>query len=62
MLQEADPEYAAEDKTALSHFPLNREELFQYDVLILGDLNPALLGTSSMELMRSFVRDPGAAC
>ncbi len=32
---------------------------FAYDVLILGDLNPALLGTSTMELIRDFVRDSG---
>ncbi len=59
VLQESDPEYASEDQTALSHFPLNKDELFQYDVLILGDLNPALLGNWSMELVRSFVRDSG---
>lgn len=59
VLQEADIEYAAEDKTALTHFPLNRDELFGYDVLILGDLNPALLGTSTMELIRDFVRESG---
>jgi hypothetical protein len=59
VLQEADIEYASEDKTALTHFPLNRDELFGYDVLILGDLNPALLGTSTMELIRDFVRDSG---
>jgi hypothetical protein len=59
VLQEADVEYASEDKTALAHFPLNREELFAYDVLILGDLNPALLGTSTMELVRDFLRDSG---
>jgi len=59
VLQEADVEYASEDQTALSHFPLNREELFQYDVLILGDLNPALLGTASLGLIRDFVRDSG---
>jgi hypothetical protein len=59
VLQEADVEYASEDKTALAHFPLNRDELFAYDVLILGDLNPALLGTTTMELVRDFVRDSG---
>ena len=59
VLQEADVEYASEDKTALAHFPLNRDDLFAYDVLILGDLNPALLGTSTMELVRDFVRDSG---
>ncbi|HUE15211.1 MAG TPA: VWA domain-containing protein, partial [Planctomycetaceae bacterium] len=59
VLQEADVDYAAEDKTALAHFPLNRDDLFGYDVLILGDVNPALLGTSTMELVRDFVRDSG---
>jgi hypothetical protein len=59
LLQEADAEYASEDQTALTHFPLNKEELYQYDVLILGDLNPALLGNWSMELVRSFVRESG---
>ena len=58
-LQEADAEYASEDKTALVHFPLSHDELFAYDVLILGDLNPALLGTPTMELIRNFVRDWG---
>jgi hypothetical protein len=59
LLQEADAEYASEDQTALPHFPLNKEELYRYDVLILGDLNPALLGNWSMELVRSFVRESG---
>jgi hypothetical protein len=59
VLQEADAEFASEDQTALSHFPLNRDELFRYDVLILGDLNPALVGTPTLELVRDFVRDSG---
>jgi hypothetical protein len=59
VLQEADSDYATEDQTALAHFPVNKEELYQYDVLILGDLNPALLGNWSMELVRGFVRDSG---
>ena len=59
VLQEADFEYASEDQTALSHFPLGRDELFGYDVLILGDLHPALLGTRTAELIRDFVRDSG---
>jgi hypothetical protein len=59
VLQEADAEYASEDQTALAHFPLNKEELYRYDVLILGDLNPALLGNWPMELVRGFARDSG---
>jgi hypothetical protein len=59
VLQEADAEYASEDQTALPHFPLSKDELYRYDVLILGDLNPVLLGSGSMELVRDFVRDSG---
>lgn len=59
ILQEADLEYAAEDATALDHFPVRREELLQYDVLILGDLNPSYLSSAILESLRSFVGDSG---
>jgi hypothetical protein len=59
VLQEAEIEYASEDQTALPHFPFNKEELSRFDVLILGDLNPALIGPPTLELIRDFVRDSG---
>ena len=59
ILQEADLEYAAEDATALDHFPVRRDELLQYDVLILGDLNPSYLSSAILESLRSFVADAG---
>jgi hypothetical protein len=59
VLQEADVEYAAEDKTALEHFPVRRDELLQYDVIIFGDMHPAYLSSSVYEMLRDFVRDVG---
>jgi hypothetical protein len=59
VLQEADLEYAANDKTALRSFPVSRDELFQYDVLIFGDVNPALLSPSIMNNIYEFVTARG---
>ncbi len=59
LLQEAGAEYASEDQTALAHFPLNKDDLFRYDVLILGDLDPSLLGGPTLTSIRSFVRESG---
>lgn len=59
VLQDADLQYADEDRTALRHFPVKREELLQYDVIILGDLDPALLGDAVLENLREFVREGG---
>ncbi|WP_425619270.1 VWA domain-containing protein [Anatilimnocola sp. NA78] len=59
VLQEADPEFAESDKSALSVFPVSREELFKYDVLILGDVNPSLLTQSVLENIYEFVNVRG---
>jgi hypothetical protein len=55
VLQEADPEYVETDKTAERLFPVSREELFSYDVLIFGDVNPTLLSPSILENVAEFV-------
>lgn len=59
VLQDADPEYTIEDGFALAHFPVKREDLFKYDVVILGDVNLAYLSSSILENLREFVRDKG---
>ncbi len=58
-LQDADPGYAEQDRTALPSFPAGRDELFPYDVLILGDLDPDLLPSSVWPEMREFVSQRG---
>lgn len=59
LLQEADPEYTEADKTAIRVFPARREALFEYDVVIFGDVNPAFLSTPAQALLADFVREKG---
>ena len=40
LLLDAHPDYASQDKSAIRAFP-TRSELFDYDVVILGDVDPA---------------------
>lgn len=59
VLQEADLEYAAIDATAERVFPVSREQLFAYDVLIFGDVDPSLLSRSVQENIAAFVEQRG---
>lgn len=59
VLQDADLEYAEQDETAERVFPVSREELFKYDVLIFGDVNPSYLSRSVMENIAAFVEQRG---
>jgi uncharacterized membrane protein len=59
VLQEADMEHAEQDKAALRVFPERKEELFSYDVIILGDVNPAILGPAAQQSLAEFVDQPG---
>lgn len=59
VLQEADLEYAEFDQTGLRVFPVQREELLQYDVIIFGDVNPAFLSASALNHLSDFVTEKG---
>ena len=58
-LQDADPEYTEQDKAALSALPVGRDELFEYDVLVIGDVDPRLLPRSVWPVVRAFVAEKG---
>ena len=58
VLQEADQEYSEEDKSALRVFPVRRE-LFEYDVIIFGDVDPAFLSPSAISNLMAFVTEKG---
>jgi hypothetical protein len=58
VLQDADLEHAEQDASALRAFPLRRDELFAYDVVILGDANPTLLGSAALKNLVDFVDQP----
>ncbi|QGJ69647.1 VWFA domain-containing protein [Planctomycetales bacterium 10988] len=59
LLQGADPEYAENDRSALRVLPVAREEIFSYDVILFGDLNPALLSREFMQTLVDFVGEKG---
>ncbi|MEX0641362.1 MAG: vWA domain-containing protein [Pirellulales bacterium] len=58
-LQDADPEYTEQDKAALRALPVGRDELFEYDVLVIGDVDPRLLPRSLWPVVRAFVAEKG---
>ena len=59
VLQDADVEYAEQDTAALRVFPVRREELLAYDVLVFGDVNPSLLSPTALQNIADFVDQPG---
>jgi hypothetical protein len=63
LLQEADVDFTEADRSgepmSLSNFPIKREELFDYDVVIFGDVNPALLSASDLRNLAAFVSEKG---
>src|SRR5262249_18373958 len=60
LLLDADPDFAAEDKSALVEFPA-KTELNGYDVVILGDVDPkhAKPGGQALGDLADFVRERG---
>ncbi|MBS0205730.1 MAG: hypothetical protein JSS49_22745 [Planctomycetes bacterium] len=61
LLQDADLEYSQEDRTALEHFPVKKEDLAKFDVIVIGDIAPGVLGPAVMENIRDFVREKGGS-
>ena len=59
LLQEADADYATVDDRALRTFPMTERALFEYDVLILGDVDLRLLPRSVWPLIERFVSEHG---
>ncbi|MHB8970532.1 MAG: VWA domain-containing protein [Pirellulaceae bacterium] len=59
VLQEADLEYVELDASAQRVFPVNREELFAYDVVIFGDVNPSYLSRPVLDNLAAFVKERG---
>ncbi|HND56721.1 MAG TPA: hypothetical protein PLV92_30090, partial [Pirellulaceae bacterium] len=59
VLQESDPDSVAQDETSAATPPATRDELFRYDVVIFGDVNPAVLGASLLDHLHEFVAGRG---
>jgi hypothetical protein len=59
VLQDSDPEYSDEDQTARPHFPVQKSELAQFDVIILGDVSLSYLSPQVLDHLRDFVKTRG---
>ncbi|QEH36860.1 hypothetical protein OJF2_54450 [Aquisphaera giovannonii] len=59
VLLSSDPEYEEQDRSAIPTFPAAKEDLFAYDVVIVGDADPSFLSTSQMQNMLDFVAEKG---
>ncbi len=57
---DADADFAQTDKTALTAFPPTQAELSQFDVVILGDVDPRKLGEKNLQNLADFVRGEDA--
>jgi uncharacterized membrane protein len=61
LLVDSDDDFPKQDKSALAEFPLNKVELYQYDVVLLGDVDPHSPKLSDQKLrdLADFVREKG---
>ncbi|WP_165220834.1 VWA domain-containing protein [Aquisphaera insulae] len=59
VLLSSDPEYNEQDRSAIPTFPAAKDELFAYDVILVGDADPSFLSTSQMQNMFEFVSEKG---
>ncbi len=59
VLLSSDPEYSDQDRSALPTFPASKEDLYAYDVVILGDADTGYLSQTQMANLASFVTEKG---
>ncbi len=55
VLADADRDLVRNDATMLAALPVRVDEIFSYDVVILGDVDPTFLGSSFVGAVRDFV-------
>ncbi len=55
------PEVARNSPEHIERFPTDRNEAFQYDLIILGDVNASFFKDDELELLEELVRDRGAS-
>ena len=59
VLQEADRGYSEVDESALSVFPVRREDLFAYDAILFGDVDRTFLSALDMQNLSDYVTEQG---
>lgn len=59
VLQQGDRGFSQIDRSALALFPVRREELFSYDVILFSDVDLAYLGAQAIQNVHDFVTEKG---
>jgi uncharacterized membrane protein len=59
VLLSSDTEYSEQDRSALPTFPASKDDLFSYDVIIIGDADTSYLSQSQMQNLAQFVTEKG---
>ncbi|MDA7979695.1 MAG: VWA domain-containing protein [Pirellulales bacterium] len=59
VLQQADRGFSQIDAATLPLFPVQREDLFAYDVILFGDVELTYFGTQSLQNIHDFVTEKG---
>ena len=59
VLLSSDPEFSEQDRAALPTFPAAKDELFSYDVVLVGDADTSFLSQSQMQNLARFVTEKG---
>lgn len=57
----AGPEFARNSPEHIERFPSTREEAFQYDLVILGDVDAAFFSADELTLLEELIRDRGGS-
>ncbi|QTN33646.1 hypothetical protein HZ994_15455 [Akkermansiaceae bacterium] len=57
----AGPEFARNSPEYIERFPAKREEAFQYDLVILGDVDAAFFTPEELGLLEELIRDRGGS-
>src|SRR5438874_506981 len=60
-LVEGDPRIAREGSPYITQFPTKKDELFKYDLVIFGDVDPKHVSAAQMENLNEFVSKFGGA-
>lgn len=59
VLLSSDPEYSEQDRSAIPVFPASKEELFEFDVVLFGDVDPSYLSQAQMRNLAEFAEEKG---
>lgn len=59
VLLSSDPEYSEQDRSAIPVFPATKEELFEFDVVLFGDVDPSYLSQAQMKNLAEFAEEKG---